>query len=115
MLLLRARRCSAAFLVLTSKPPVSTTPELTLASRMLALFFPHMGRKDPQLGNPCAEVQSRAQLFPYHLAEHVCRDLRVSPFRYYIDLLSAVLREEQSYDQIPNFTVRGAVGRNLIG
>lgn len=49
-----------------------------------------------------------AQLFPYHLAEHVCRDLRVSPFRYYIDLLCAVLREEQSYDQIPNFTVRAA-------
>ncbi len=35
----------------------------------------------------------------------MCRDLRVSPFRYYIDLLCAVLREEKSYDQIPNFTV----------
>ena len=60
---------------------------------------------------PCTsadEACACAQLFPYHLAEHVCRDLRVSPFRYYTDLLCAVLREEQSYDQIPNFTVRGA-------
>ncbi|KAK9836344.1 hypothetical protein WJX81_007135 [Elliptochloris bilobata] len=57
------------------------------------------------------------RLFPYHLAEHVCRDLRVSPFRYYTDLLCSALREEQSYDQIPNFTAADVVkvvgiGRN---
>lgn len=49
-----------------------------------------------------------AQLFPYHLADYVCRVLRVTPFRYYCDLLFTVMREEKSYDQIPNFTVRGA-------
>ena len=46
-----------------------------------------------------------AQLFPYHLADYVCRVLRVTPFRYYCDLLFTVMRDEKSYDQIPNFTV----------
>eukprot|EP00884_Botryococcus_braunii_P012984 jgi/Botrbrau1/21687/Bobra.43_1s0083.1 len=46
------------------------------------------------------------RLFPYHLSEYICRVLRVSPFRYYCDLLYTVMREEKSYDQIPNFTVR---------
>ena len=50
------------------------------------------------------------QLFPYHLADYACRVLRVTPFRYYIDLLFLVMREEKSYDQIPNFTV----GRSLL-
>ena len=45
------------------------------------------------------------QLFPYHLAEYVCRVLRVTPFRYYCDLLFTVMRDEHSYDYIPNFTV----------
>lgn len=45
------------------------------------------------------------QLFPYHVAEYVCRVLRVTPFRYYCDLLFMVMRDERSYDYIPNFTV----------
>ncbi len=54
----------------------------------------------------CADRNSVVvQLFPYHLADYVCRVLRVTPFRYYCDLLFTVMREEKSYDQIPNFTV----------
>ena len=53
-------------------------------------------------------VKLAVQLFPYHLADYTCRVLRVTPFRYYIDLLFTVMREEKSYDQIPNFTVRPA-------
>lgn len=75
------------------------------------LIFSCSGHVGAQLCISAAEARARVQLFPYHLAEHVCRDLRVSPFRYYTDLLCAVLREEQSYDQIPNFTVRAASGR----
>ena len=45
------------------------------------------------------------QLFPYHLSDYVCRVLRVTPFKYYCDLLYTVMREEKSYDQIPNFAV----------
>ena len=51
------------------------------------------------------------QLFPYHLAEYVCRVLRVTPFRYYCDLLYSVMRDERSFDYIPNFTV--SAGANL--
>lgn len=32
------------------------------------------------------------QLFPYHLAEHVCRVMRVSPFKYYCDMLFEVMK-----------------------
>ncbi len=46
------------------------------------------------------------QLFPYHLTDYVCQVLRITPFKYYCDLLFAVMREEKSYDFIPNFTVR---------
>ena len=46
------------------------------------------------------------QLFPYHLSDYVCRVLRVTPFKYYCDLLYTVMREEKSYDQIPNFAVK---------
>jgi hypothetical protein len=53
-------------------------------------------------------VRLHAQLFPYHLQDYVCRVLRVTPFRYYCDLLFTVMREEKSYDQIPNFTVRAS-------
>lgn len=48
------------------------------------------------------------QLFPYHLAPYICRMLRVTPFRYYSELLYNVMREEKSYDQIPNFAVRSS-------
>lgn len=46
------------------------------------------------------------QLFPYHLADYICRVLRVTPFKYYVELMYSVLRDERSYDRIPNFTVR---------
>lgn len=32
------------------------------------------------------------QLFPYHLSENVCRIQRITPFRYYIDMLYDVMR-----------------------
>ncbi|XP_058787282.1 uncharacterized protein LOC131661694 [Vicia villosa] len=56
-------------------------------------------------------------LFPYHLAEYVCRVMRVSPFRYYCDMIFEVMRNEQPYDSIPNFSAADAlrlvgIGRN---
>lgn len=45
------------------------------------------------------------QLFPYHLADYVCRVMRVQPFKYYCDVLFASLRDQRQYDQLPNFTV----------
>ena len=33
------------------------------------------------------------QPFPYHLADYVCRIMRISPFKYYIDLLYDSMRQ----------------------
>ncbi|KAF3340535.1 Protein FAM91A1 [Carex littledalei] len=62
-------------------------------------------------------LKKNLALFPYHLAEYVCRVMRVSPFRYYCDMIFEVMKNEQPYDSIPNFTAADAlrlagVGRN---
>ena len=51
--------------------------------------------------------KNKTKLYPYHLADYVARVLRLTPFRYYSDVLLATLKAEASYDTIPNFTVRG--------
>jgi FAM91 N-terminus len=61
----------------------------------------------------CPHLLLCAQLFPYHLASYVCQVLRTTPFKYYCDLLFSVMREERSYDFIPNFTVGGCAGLHL--
>ncbi|KAF5832134.1 FAM91 N-terminus-domain-containing protein [Dunaliella salina] len=57
------------------------------------------------------------RMYPYHLAFYVNRVMRISPFRYYIDMLVAMLVAEKAYHQLPNFTAADAlrlvgVGRN---
>ena len=57
------------------------------------------------------------QIFPYHLGEYICRILRVTPFKYYKDILASNMRDDAPYDAIPNFTAADAlkvvgVGRN---
>lgn len=54
-------------------------------------------------------------LFPYHLAEYVCRVMRISPFRYYCDMLFEVMKNEQPYDSIPNFSAADALRLTGIG
>ncbi|XP_067647466.1 protein FAM91A1 [Eurosta solidaginis] len=56
-------------------------------------------------------------LFPYHLADIITKGLRVTPFNYYLDLLSQLLRNDKSYDTLPNFTAADClrvlgIGRN---
>lgn len=46
------------------------------------------------------------QLYPYHLAGYAARVMRITPFKYYCDVLFMMLKDEKSYDRIPNFTVR---------
>lgn len=53
--------------------------------------------------------------FPYHLADYVCRVMRISPFRYYCDLLYETMRNERSYDTISNFTAADALRETGIG
>ncbi|KAK8528218.1 hypothetical protein V6N12_074753 [Hibiscus sabdariffa] len=54
-------------------------------------------------------------LFPYYLAEYVCRVMRVSPFRYYCDMIFDLMRNEQPYDSIPNFSAADALRLTGIG
>lgn len=56
-------------------------------------------------------------LFPYHLADMVTKGLRVTPFNYYLEILSLLLANDKSYDTLPNFTAVDCVrvlgiGRN---
>ncbi|XP_010543813.1 PREDICTED: protein FAM91A1 isoform X2 [Tarenaya hassleriana] len=60
-------------------------------------------------------VKFAKKLFPYHLAEYVCRVMRISPFRYYCDMIFEVMRNEQPYDSIPNFSAADALRLTGIG
>lgn len=62
-------------------------------------------------------LRKNLALYPYHLQEYVCRVMRISPFRYYCDMIFEVMKNEQPYDSIPNFSAADAlrltgVGRN---
>ncbi|MEW5317390.1 MAG: hypothetical protein WDW38_008689 [Sanguina aurantia] len=57
------------------------------------------------------------RLFPYHLGDYLCRVMRVSPFKYYCEMVLALMREEKSYASLPNFTAADilrvlGIGRN---
>ncbi|GAX73682.1 hypothetical protein CEUSTIGMA_g1133.t1 [Chlamydomonas eustigma] len=57
------------------------------------------------------------RMYPHHLATFVCKCQRVTPFKYYCEVLANMLREEKSYDRMPNFTAADVVqvlgvGRN---
>ncbi|MED6151447.1 hypothetical protein PIB30_082626 [Stylosanthes scabra] len=60
-------------------------------------------------------LRKQLSLFPYHLSEYVCRVMRVSAFRYYCDMLFEVMRNEQPYDSIPNFSAADALRLTGIG
>ncbi|KAE9593920.1 putative FAM91 domain-containing protein [Lupinus albus] len=60
-------------------------------------------------------LRKNLALFPYHLSEYVCRVMRVSPFRYYCDMIFEVMRNEQPYDSIPNFSAADALRLTGIG
>ena len=46
------------------------------------------------------------QIYPCHLAFYINRVTRVTPLRYYTDMLVAMLVAEKAYHSLPNFTVR---------
>ncbi|KZV31579.1 hypothetical protein F511_13519 [Dorcoceras hygrometricum] len=60
-------------------------------------------------------LRKNLALFPYHLAEYVCRVMRLSPFKYYCEILFEVMRHEQPYDSIPNFSAADALRLTGIG
>ncbi|KAF2299726.1 hypothetical protein GH714_002864 [Hevea brasiliensis] len=60
-------------------------------------------------------LRKNLALFPYHLAEYVCRVMRISAFRYYCDMIFEVMKNEQPYDSIPNFSAADALRLTGIG
>lgn len=48
--------------------------------------------------------QDHLMLYPYHLSDIVVKGLRVTPFVYYINMMSDIMSHEKSYDSLPNFT-----------
>jgi len=48
--------------------------------------------------------QEHLMLYPYHLSDVIVRGLRVTPFTYYINMMSDIMTQEKSYDSLPNFT-----------
>ncbi|GMR52705.1 hypothetical protein PMAYCL1PPCAC_22900 [Pristionchus mayeri] len=60
---------------------------------------------------------SHLMLFPYHLSDIIIRELRITPFNYYVQIIVEMINAEKSYDSLPNFTAADAmrllgIGRN---
>ena len=60
-------------------------------------------------------MRAIVQIFPYHLGEYICRILRVSPFKYYTNILADTMKDDKPYDSIPNFTASDALRVTGIG
>ncbi|XP_060077726.1 protein FAM91A1-like [Ylistrum balloti] len=61
--------------------------------------------------------QEHLMLYPYHLSDVVVKGLRVTPFTYYVNMMSTIMTQEKSYDSLPNFTAADClrllgIGRN---
>ena len=61
--------------------------------------------------------RERCMLYPYHLAADLSRLKQHTPFEYYLEMMYETIRQEKSYDTIPNFTAADCmrllrVGRN---
>ncbi|KAK8751572.1 hypothetical protein OTU49_009168 [Cherax quadricarinatus] len=61
--------------------------------------------------------RSHLMMYPYHLSDVVVKGLRVTPFQYYISILTDIMSAEKSYDSLPNFTAADClrllgIGRN---
>jgi hypothetical protein len=57
--------------------------------------------------------QANYLLYPYHLQDMFVKGLRITPFNYYLEMMTNVIQSEKSYDTIPNFTAFDAV--RLLG
>jgi len=52
-------------------------------------------------------------LYPYHLSDVLVKSLRITPFKYYLEMMQDVMKNEFSYDKLPNFTATDCV--RLLG
>ncbi|CAI9753531.1 unnamed protein product [Fraxinus pennsylvanica] len=78
-------------------------------------FAHKIGKEGEYYEDMMRYLRRNLALFPYHLAEYVCRVMRVSPFKYYCDMIFEVMKNEQPYDSIPNFSAADALRLTGIG
>jgi hypothetical protein len=45
------------------------------------------------------------QLYPYHLADHICRVMRISPFKYYCDVLFEAMKNGKYIENIALYLI----------
>lgn len=57
--------------------------------------------------------RTHLMLYPYHLSDVMVKGLRITPFKYYLNMMHDVMKEERSYDRLPNFTASDCV--RLLG
>ena len=43
-------------------------------------------------------------MYPYHLGDVMVKGLRITAYDYYLDIFIEMLKNEKSYDSLPNFT-----------
>ncbi|KAG7166866.1 FAM91A1-like [Homarus americanus] len=61
-----------------------------------------------------AYSRSHLMMYPYHLSDVVVKGLRVTPFQYYISILTDIMTAEKSYDSLPNFTAADCFVMNRV-
>ncbi|CAI5524414.1 unnamed protein product [Closterium sp. Naga37s-1] len=110
-------------------PPLPPIPPSTSS-----FPFPHPPPTSPPPAPPCGPSSTSdsyharlvtslpflvllCPVFPYHLSAYICGVLRISPFRFYRDMLVDAMAQERSYDSLPNITAADivrvlGVGRN---
>lgn len=61
------------------------------------------------------------QLYPYHISDVLIKGLRITPFKYYLEMMQDVMKNGQitvknflnipelSYDRLPNFTAADCI------
>lgn len=59
--------------------------------------------------------QDKQRLFPYHLSTAICGKLRITPFKYYYQVIYQAMKLEMPYDKIPNFTAAEILRKLGIG
>lgn len=61
--------------------------------------------------------RNHLMLFPYHLSDFIITGMRITPFQYYLSVMTQIIEQEKSYDTLPNFTAADClrllgIGRN---
>eukprot|EP01080_Neovahlkampfia_damariscottae_P011087 gene11087-3793_t len=60
-------------------------------------------------------LRLKLKFFPYHFSEDIINDLKILPFQYYSEMMFDIMKNEKSYDILPNFTAADIWNQMEIG